>query len=62
MVEGAVPLGKMVLTSPLFGELVAARHREEVATELGVGTTTVEDGWAMARAWLTVRFASGDEP
>ena len=35
-----------------FGGLTIA----ETARVLRVGTTTVEDGWAMARAWLSARL------
>ncbi len=33
----------------------------EAAEALGLSTTTVEDDWRMARAWLAARLAEGDD-
>lgn len=41
-----------------FGGLTIA----EAAAALGVGTTTVEDDWAFARAWLRRRLAADGAP
>lgn len=41
-----------------FGGLTIA----EAAAALGVGTTTVEDDWAFARAWLRRRLAGDGTP
>ena len=41
-----------------FGGLTIA----ETARTLGIGTTTVEDDWAFARAWLGRRLREADGP
>ncbi len=41
-----------------FGGLTIA----EAAHVLGVGTTTVEDDWHLAKAWLARELRTGDEP
>ena len=41
-----------------FGGLTIA----ETAHVLGVGTTTVEDDWHLAKAWLARELRTGDEP
>jgi RNA polymerase sigma factor (TIGR02999 family) len=60
-------LGKLARLSERQARIVECRFFSgmtipEVAEALGLSTTTIEDDWRMARAWLAAQLAEGEQP